>query len=132
MTQRLFTGMLMLALVVCAQRRVDPRNTYHRVIAVVPIVGTGTAGDPKRPQYAPNPTSASSNGIIGFTQVATDDGKFAIVEFVARERKALLPIIADTSITSFEKGTQTQDVIEAALRKFKKDFDLISFEVVMP
>jgi hypothetical protein len=39
MTQRLVTGLLMLAGVVCAQHSVDPRNTYHRVICVVPMVG---------------------------------------------------------------------------------------------
>ena len=39
MTQRLLTGLLMLAGVVCAQHSVDPRNTYHRVICVVPMIG---------------------------------------------------------------------------------------------
>ena len=132
MTQRLLTGLLMLASVVCAQHSVDPRNTYHRVICVVPMVGSGTAADPRRPQYAPVPGSAASDGIIGFTQVSTDDGKFAIVEFVARDRKALLPILADTTITSYEKGLQSGPAIETALQSRKKGFSLVQFEVVMP
>ena len=122
----------MLAAVACAQHRVDPRNTYHRIICVVPLVGTGTAEDPRRPLHAPTLISASPDGIIAFTQVPTDDGKFAIVEFVARSRKAFQAILADTAITTFEKGAQSATAVEAALRKLKKDFDLVKFEVVMP
>jgi len=132
MTQRLLLGLLVLASVVCAQHSVDPRNTYHRVICVVPMIGDGTARDPRRPQYAPAPGSASPDGIIGFTQVPTDDGKAAIVEFIARTRAALLPILSNTSITSYEKGAHSVPAIETALRSLKKDFSLVQFEVVMP
>jgi hypothetical protein len=117
---------------VCAQLSVDPRNTYHRVICVVPIIGSGTAADPHRPKYAPAPGSAAPDGIIGFTQVSTDDGKSAIVEFVARKRSALLPILADTTIVSYEKGTASAAAIETALRPLKKGFSLVQFEAVMP
>lgn len=122
----------MLAGVVCAQHSVDPRNTYHRVICVVPMIGSGTAADPKRPEYAPAPGSVLPNGIIAFTQVPTDNGKSAIVEFVARTRQALLPILSDTTITTYEKGTQTGAAIETALQSVKKGFSLVQFEVVMP
>jgi hypothetical protein len=132
MTQRLVTGLLMLAGVVCAQHSVDPRNTYHRVICVVPMIGSGTAADPKRPEYAPAPGSALPNGIIGFTRVATDDGKFAIVEFVAKNRSAFQAIFADTTITTYEKGSQSASAIETALQKLKQSFSLVQFEVVMP
>jgi hypothetical protein len=96
------------------------------------MIGSGTAADPKRPQYAPAPGSASPDGIIGFTQVPTDNGKFAIVEFVAKKRSALLAILADTTITSYEKGTQSASAIESALQSLKKGFSLVQFEVVMP
>ena len=132
MTQRLFVGLLMLAGVVCAQLSVDPRNTYHRVIAVVPMIGTGTVADPHRPKYAPTQGNAAPDGITGFTQTPTDDGKSVIVEFVARKRSALLPILSDTTITSFEKGVQSGPAIETALQKLKKGFSLVQFEVVMP
>jgi len=115
-----------------AQHSVDPRNTYHRVICVVPLVGAGTAQDPRRPLYAPSLASASPDGVIAFTQVPTDDGKSAIVEFVAKSRKALQTILADTTITTFEKGTQSASAIETALKRFKQDFNLVKFEVVMP
>jgi hypothetical protein len=132
MNQRIAAGLLMLAAAVSAQHRVDPRNTYHRVICVVPLVGAGTAQDPRRPLYAPTPGSASPDGIVAFTQVPTDDGKSAIVEFVVKSRKALQTILADTTITTFEKGAQSASAIEAALKVFKRDFDIEKFEVVMP
>src|SRR5271166_2596258 len=115
----------MLAAAASAQHSVDPRNTYHRVICVVPLVGAGTAQDPRRPLYAPSLGSASPDGIIAFTQVPTDDGKSAIVEFVAKNRKALQTILADTAITTFEKGTQSASAIETALKRFKQDFNLV-------
>lgn len=82
MTQRLFVGLLMLAGVVCAQLSADPRNTYHRVLAIVPMIGTGTTADPHRPKYAPTQGNAAPDGIIGFTQTPTDDGPGAINESV--------------------------------------------------
>ena len=132
MTQRLASCALLLAFAASAQHSVDPRNTYHRVICVVPMIGSGTAADPRRPLYAPAPGSALPNGIVAFTQVPTDDGKSAIVEFVARTRSAFSAVLADTSITTFEKGTQSGSAIEAALQKVKKGFSLVQFEVVMP
>jgi hypothetical protein len=135
MFQRLATGLLMLAVVACAQRRVDPKNTYHRVICVVPLIGTGTAADPRRPQYAPLVTAAHTalpTDIIAFTQVPTDDGTFAIVEFVAQDRKAFLTIFADANVTTFEKGVASKAAIETALQKVKKGFSLDQFEVTMP
>jgi hypothetical protein len=41
-----------------AQHRVDPRYSYHRVIAVVPLVGSGTAQDPIRGKYVPTPQAS--------------------------------------------------------------------------
>ena len=132
MPHRLLAGLLTCALLASAQLRVDPRDTYHRLLARVPLIGRGTAADPRRPLYAPSPNSSAANGIIGFTQVPTDDGTFAIVEFVALDRKAFAAILADTTITTFEKGVQSGATIEAALRKFKQGFTLVNFELVMP
>ena len=38
-----------------AQHRVDPRDAYVRILAVVPLIGAGTHTDPIRPAYAPGP-----------------------------------------------------------------------------
>lgn len=134
MIQRLLPGMLTLALtfVVCAQRRVDPRNAYNRVIAVVPLIGSGTAADPKRPEYAPWPVSQDPNGIIGFIFEATDDGKSAVVEFVAQNRVAFGALLADRTIQVFEKGSASKAAIENAIKQARKDFSLDSFGMVMP
>ena len=132
MPNRLLAGLLTCALLACAQLRVDPRDTYHRLLCVAPWSGSGTATDPRRPLYAPSPSSSASNGIIGFTQVSTDDGKSVIVEFVARDRKAFAAILADTTITRFEKGVDSAATIEAALQKLKQGFTLLNFELVMP
>ena len=87
MARRLFAVFLALASTVCAQRRVDPRNTYHRVICVVPIIGRGTPSDPKRPQYAPWPpaTGKSQMDIVGFSHSLATTANLAIVEFAARD-----------------------------------------------
>jgi hypothetical protein len=132
MSQRLLTGLLAFACLLYAQRRVDPRNTYHRVICVVPITGTGTAADPKRPKYAPWPVSQDPSGIIAFYSESTDDGKSAIVEFVAQNRAALLTVLNDQTVQAFEKGIATQAAIEAAIQPFRKDFSLEKFGMVMP
>lgn len=155
MSQRLLVGLLALTAVVCAQRRVDPRNTYYRVICVVPLTGQGTKDDPKRPMYAPKPsemadaesaaqaaqTAAGAAGkpmpvrtdILAYTQQLSDDGKYALVEFVAQHPAAFQTVLADKSIkVIFEKGKSKKDDIEKELKKYKHDFNLDGFSVVMP
>ena len=117
------------------QRRVDPKNTYVRIICVVPITGTGTAADPRRPQYAPAVAAApnlATPGIIGFMHQTSDDGKFALVEYVAKSQAAFAPILSDKQIKVFVKGKDKKSDIEAELKKYKKDFDLNKFGLVMP
>ena len=116
-----------------AQRRVDPKYTYSRVIAIVPIVGSGTASDPRRPQYAPLPsTGPNQAGIIGYMQQLSNDGKLALVEFVARDRSAFSAILADKTIKVFIKGKDKKGDIELELKKYRRDFDLNNVGLVMP
>jgi hypothetical protein len=44
---------------------------------------------------------------------------------VARKRSALQAILADTTITAYEKGTQSASAIESALQSLKKGFSLV-------
>ena len=115
-----------------AQHRVDPKNTYNRVIAVVGFTGKGTPADPRRPQYAPWPPSRDPSGILAFSFVPSDDGKFALVELVARNRAAFQPLFNDKTITVFEKDRVDKARIEAALKAFRKDFRLETLGAVMP
>jgi hypothetical protein len=120
-----------------SRRAVDLRNTYHRLIAVVPLVGSGSRTDPRRPAYVPLSTAAPAKGaartgIIAWQHQLSDDKKFALVEFVATDRSAFTAILADRSVTAFEKGKARGADIELELKKFKKDFDLSKLGVVVP
>jgi hypothetical protein len=77
---RSILAVLILCIALTAQRSVDPRNVYHRVVGVLPLVGSGTAADPVRPKYAPagKPSGAPGAGIVAFTFELSDDGKYAI------------------------------------------------------
>ena len=124
-----------LILPIFGQRKVDPRYTYVRVIAVVPHVGSGTSSDPKRPAHVPAARTSALQplpGIIGFTQQISDDGRWALVEYVARDMASVQHILNDKSIKTFVKGKDKRDQIEAELKRFKKDFDFDQFGLVMP
>lgn len=132
MNRKLCLVLPLLAAVLFAQHRVDPRNIYNRVICVVPFVGTGTPADPKRPMYAPWPPSQDPNGILAFSFRPTDDGKLAVVEFVARNRAAFDPIFNNTTILVFERGRAARADIESAIRPLRQDFDMDKFGTVVP
>lgn len=110
---------------VSSQPRVDPKNLYERLICVVPMVGAGTYTDPRRPLFAPTQADVTGDGIIQFSFEESDDGKFAIVELVARDRKAFAAILADRrpEIKVFEKGKHSRAEIETELKKYKRNFD---------
>ncbi len=122
MSQRLLIGVLAVACLLCAQRRVDLRNSYHRIICVVPLTGTGTAADPKRPKYAPWPVSQNAGGIIAFYFEPTDDGKSAVTEFVAQNPAAFQSLLNDKTVEVFEKGVASQSAIEAAIQTGSQGF----------
>jgi hypothetical protein len=137
MVKRVLAVLLLVAALGSGQRKVDPKNTYARIICVVPMVGKGTPDDPRRPQYAPWPppsaTDAQSRStILAFSQQISDDGNSAIVELVAQDRSAFQAVLNDKQVKVFVKGTDKKDDIEKELKKFKKDFDFNQFGVVMP
>ena len=111
-----------------SRHKVDSRNLYHRVWAVVPMIGAGTHTDPKRPLYAPV-SGLSRDGIVGFSSVISDDGKFALVEFIAVNPAALSSILLDSrqDVKRFEKGKVKEADVEKEFRKYKKDFDIQKF-----
>jgi hypothetical protein len=130
-----------------AQRRVQMRNMYERLYLVVPMVGSGTAEDPRRPMYAPLPAhpgvdasaqrsdaQPADSGIIAFAFQESDDGAYALVEFVARDRAAFKLILEDRqpNVKVFEKGKSKKGDVEQEFRKYKHDFDLDSLVVNIP
>ncbi|MFN3324324.1 MAG: hypothetical protein ACK5AZ_12570 [Bryobacteraceae bacterium] len=121
-----------ISMAVFAQQAVDPRNLYERLLCVVPIVGAGTFEDPKRPLYAPVRRGAPADapdGIIAYSWVPSDDGRFALVEFVARDRSAFEAIVQEnrSDVKRFERGKARREEIEAEFRKHKKDFNFNAF-----
>jgi len=104
---------------------------YHRVYAVVPMVGSGKKGDPFRPMFIPTAASAAGehSGILSWQMQVSDDGKSALVEFVGATRADLLAVIESTAVgvLAFERGTATQEQIEAEFQKYKKNFKLRLF-----
>lgn len=134
-----------------SQQRVASRNLYERVYCVVPMVGTGTYEDPRRPKYAPAgplhlvPALAAEaarpgdekpqperKGILGFSFVVSEDGQFALAEFVAATKADLKEILADPDVKSFVKGKTRRLDIETEFRRFKADIDLDRLEVSVP
>jgi hypothetical protein len=103
------------------QRKVDPANSYHRVICVVPLIGSGTSDDPKRPMFAPtlSQLGRGKSGILAYYQELSDDGQSVIVVFVAVDRASLQPILTTTapSVQVFDISnpvqTSTSDAVAA-------------------
>src|SRR5437868_5596582 len=114
-----------------AQNRVSPEMMYHRVWAVVPLIGKGTSDDPRRPMFAPtraelaeNLKSGRRSGVISFSMQLSDDGKSALVEFVGATPADLKVIVNSRvpGVKAFERGVATKADIEAEFQKHKLGF----------
>ncbi len=116
-----------------SQPRVDLRNTYERLICIVPMIGRGTPDDPRRPLFVPPrrgfPNATQGQEIVAFTYQLSDDGRTALVELVARDRAAFNEILKNgrPDVKIFQKGRSKREDIEREFRKHKKNFDLNSF-----
>jgi hypothetical protein len=124
-----------------AQHRVDAGNMYARVYAIVPMIGSGTWDDPKRPMFAPVPeqmTPGSRTGIIAFNHVESDDGNFALIEIVAATRPQLALVTSQMNATAvqglqvFDRSITSATTVQSAFQLLKKNFDITKFRVVVP
>ncbi len=123
-----------------AQRRIDARHVGERILAIVPMTGAGTPTDPRRPMFAPLPNrpvpprSESFPEILAFSYQLSDDGRFALVEFVARDRRAFANILnaGRPDVKVFDKSRSTRAEVEAEFRKYKRDFDFSNLGAVLP
>ena len=112
-------------------------------LCIVPMTGAGTYEDPRRPMYAPkgplhipqmalidgaqpgsNDKQPLSKGILGFSYVVSDDGQFALAEFVAADRAAFKEILRDSNVKGFIVGKTPRANIETEFRKYKADVNL--------
>jgi hypothetical protein len=123
------------ALPALSQYRVDARRTHERLLCVVPMVGTGEDRDPRRPMYTPvleDGEAPSREGIIAWVAQVSDDGNFALVEFVAYDRNAFKDILKDKQVKAFRRGRTRRADIEREFRRYKRGFDLDNFGVSVP
>jgi hypothetical protein len=118
------------AFALAQQTRVAPENLHERIYIVVPMTGSGTYADPKRPLIAPTddqmrPRSGSGSGIISWSYQTSDDGKLAIVEIVARDPAVISALANDSRILkSFERGRDRKADVERELRVFRRSFSI--------
>lgn len=109
-------------------RRVDPGFMYQRVYARVPMIGTGTKADPRRPMFAPlpgvAPTAVVHSGILSFQMQLSDDGNWALCEFVGATLNDLSTIInsTDPNVKVFVRGQAAVADILADFQNYKKNF----------
>ena len=153
------------ALVVCfaasivaaiAQQRLDAGRMYERIYAIVPMVGTGTEADPKRPMFLPTPQQIRSQiqseaqagirtGIIAFASVVSDDGNSALVEIVTATKTDMAALKAQIAtqmaapaatsspnIQVFDRSATSPTDVQAAFSALKKGFDISALRVVVP
>ena len=122
-------------------KTVDARNFGERLVAVVPMIGTGKPKDPFRPfgvLAPPEPERPTPDKkyltpelpqILSFRYELSDDKKTALLEIVGRDEEALTELRnakrADVKI--FELGKATKEEIQAEFRKYKPGFDADKF-----
>lgn len=83
----------------------------------MPTVGSGTYEDPRRPMFAPSDADRQrtrrEEQIIGYSYQLSDDGQVALVEFVARDRKAFEAIAGSglSDVRTFSSLLRTVSVL---------------------
>lgn len=118
-------SVLKVAVVVCllvsaviADQRVSEMDLHERVYAIVPLTGAG-------PLLVPPTVGVGRDQILSWSWEPSDDGKFAIMEFVARDKAALKPILANKQVVkAFERRKHGKDEVERELKKFKVKFSM--------
>ncbi len=84
--------------------------------------------------FAPpeRPNDPDAGRFIALASIVSDDGNFALVEFVATDRSAFSDILAnsDARVKKFEKGKVKREDVEKEFRKFKRDVDLRQFGAI--
>jgi len=135
-----FPLLLLLPFPALPQQPVNLRDAHERMVCIVPMVGRGTDADPRRPMFAPLPAARgeapSRDGIIAYTFQESDDGRYALVEFVALDRSAFAPILEEkgrnVEVKAFVKGKDSKADIVAEFGKMKRNFDAERLRVNVP
>lgn len=132
-----------LALFFCLNAAQQPGGNlkFQRVIATVPLIGSGTTDDPYRPMFCASVaelTAAAASGHplprLACSSEVGDDGKTAIVEFSAMDGHALRAIRQSKvpGVTIYELDAITPAALETALKAVKASFSLDRFHGLSP
>lgn len=146
--------LLLLIKILSAQNlRVPVEALGERLLAVVPLIGTGTPTDPWRPKHTPlalNPAvlqalardgkaaplpsdkhedriAAEKTTIRSYAFLPSSDGKRAIVEYVARDRAAFAGIIADREVEILDRKKLEDPAELERIRKIRPGFEPNTF-----
>jgi len=90
------------------------------------MVGDGKT-EPKRPMFVP--LTPDPGGIAAFRYTISDDGRFALVEFVANHPRAFEAIrrANPSEVKVFQRNQATLAQVETEFRKLKANFDIGRF-----
>lgn len=132
------TVLCALTVVLCLLGASKPAGNlkFQRVLATVPMIGSGTYDDPKRPMFCPSPRemaelaeAGTKPWLISYRFEPGDDGQTAIVELTAPDRESLSAILqsTDARVTVYEPNKISPDNLRHALQKVKAGFDLERF-----
>ena len=121
------------AATVSAAATATAANSGAVAVAVPAATGATTSPTPVS-SPPPMPTTASSRpGYLAWSMQKSDDGTMAILHIVAADHHAFDSILADKrgEIRVFEIGKDSKTKIEAEMQKYKKNFTLAGFPVVV-
>lgn len=103
------------------QSRVSPEHRGERAMLVVPITGSGSWDDPRRPAF--DSLTTTPGGLLEWSWIPSDDGAYAIVTVAAKHRAALTPLLNDRRVVAkVEHGKGNRQQAEAAIRAYKKNY----------
>ena len=74
---------------------------YHRVYVISPLMGAGKANDAKRPIFVPaqQPQQSSRSALLGYQMQLSDDGQFALAEFVFSDPAAFVSVMKQEALS---------------------------------
>jgi hypothetical protein len=132
-SSKLLLSVFALGILACgslrAQNSVDPMHRYERLVCIVPMIGTGkTADDPRRPMFVAADGQLPAK-FLSFNFLPSDDGDWALVEFVATDRSAFAGILAtkDGRVKAFLKGQAQRQDVETAFKQHRRNLNLDHF-----
>lgn len=126
---RVGLGAFLIAPLCCyGQGHPSREASLERMIVVVPMVGAGTAEDPRRPMGMPA-GDAKQESPVGYRYVVSDSGRLAIVAITAPSRKHLDSVLTGYGALAeaFNPLNHERATVEKALKLIRRDFDLDSF-----